>query len=48
MKTSRVRYMLESKKETVHVIDQTVFDWVKVHRQTALTGADGKALVIAK
>jgi transposase len=57
-KTSRARYTLESKQETVHlvendqsiaavartlgVVDQTLFNWVKAHKQGKLKGAESK------
>ncbi len=33
---------------TLGVVDQTLFNWVKAHRQGKLTGADSKALVSAE
>ena len=33
---------------TLGVVDQTLFNWVKIHRQGKLTGADSKAPVSAE
>ena len=33
---------------TLDVVDQTLFNWVKAHRQGKLTGADSKAPVSAE
>ena len=48
-KTARARYTLEFKQEAVRlvdngqsVVDQTLFNWVKAHRQGKLTGAHSK------
>ena len=54
-KTARARYTLEFKQEAVRlvdngqsVVDQTLFNWVKAHRQGKLTGAHSKAPVSAE
>ena len=39
---------IASVARTLGVVDQTLFNWVKAHRQGKLTGAHSKALVSAE
>ena len=39
---------IASVARTLGVVDQTLFNWVKAHRQGKLTGADSKASVSAE
>ena len=39
---------IASVARTLDVVDQTLFNWVKAHRQGKLTGADSKAPVSAE